>query len=83
MSQTVSTRYSPGTRLGGRYDVVRPLGWGGMAEVYLCVDRQLGREVAVKVIRERFAEDERFVARFRREARAAASLSHPNVVAVH
>ncbi len=83
MSQTVSTRFSPGTRLGGRYDVVRPLGWGGMAEVYLSVDRQLGREVAVKVIRERFDEDERFVARFRREARAAASLSHPNVVAVH
>jgi serine/threonine-protein kinase len=54
-----------------------------MAEVYLTVDRQLGREVAVKVIRERFAEDERFVKRFRREARAAASLSHPNVVAVH
>ena len=83
MSQAISTRYSPGTRLGGRYDVVRPLGWGGMAEVYLTVDRQLGREVAVKVIRERFAEDERFVMRFRREARAAASLSHPNVVAVH
>lgn len=83
MSQAISTRYSPGTRLGGRYDVVRPLGWGGMAEVYLTVDRQLGREVAVKVIRERFAEDERFVKRFRREARAAASLSHPNVVAVH
>ncbi|MGH2657217.1 MAG: protein kinase domain-containing protein [Actinomycetota bacterium] len=83
MSQAISTRYSPGTRLGGRYDVVRALGWGGMAEVYLAVDRQLGREVAVKVIRERFAEDERFVMRFRREARAAASLSHPNVVAVH
>ena len=83
MSQAISTRYSPGTRLGGRYDVIRALGWGGMAEVYLSVDRQLGREVAVKVIRERFAEDERFVARFRREARAAASLSHPNVVAVH
>jgi eukaryotic-like serine/threonine-protein kinase len=83
VSQATSTRYSPGTRLGGRYDVVRALGWGGMAEVYLAVDRQLGREVAVKVIRERFAEDERFVARFRREARAAASLSHPNVVAVH
>ncbi len=83
MAQAISTRYSPGTRLGGRYDVIRPLGWGGMAEVYLTVDRQLGREVAVKVIRERYAEDERFVARFRREARAAASLSHPNVVAVH
>ena len=83
MSQATSTRYSPGTRLGGRYDVIRPLGWGGMAEVYLTVDRQLGRQVAVKVIRERYAEDERFVARFRREARAAAALSHPNVVAVH
>ena len=54
-----------------------------MAEVYLTVDRQLGRQVAVKVIRDRYAEDERFVARFRREARAAAALSHPNVVAVH
>jgi serine/threonine-protein kinase len=83
VSQAISTRYSPGTRLGGRYDVIHTLGWGGMAEVYLSVDRQLGREVAVKVIRERFAEDERFVKRFRREARAAASLSHPNVVAVH
>lgn len=83
MSQAISTRYSAGTRLGGRYDVVRPLGWGGMAEVYLTVDRQLGRQVAVKVIRDRFAHDERFVTRFRREARAAASLSHPHVVAVH
>jgi serine/threonine-protein kinase len=54
-----------------------------MAEVYLTVDRRLGREVAVKVIRDRFAEDERFVSRFRREARAAAALTHPNVVAVH
>lgn len=83
MSQTVSTRYSAGALLAGRYEVVRTLGWGGMAEVYLAMDRRLGREVAVKVIRDRFAEDERFVARFRREARAAASLSHPNVVAVH
>ncbi|MGH2677125.1 MAG: protein kinase domain-containing protein, partial [Actinomycetota bacterium] len=83
MSQAVSTRYPPGTLLGGRYEVVRAIGWGGMAEVYLASDRFLGRRVAVKVIRQRFAEDDRFVARFRREARAAASLGHPNVVAVH
>lgn len=83
MSQAVSTRYPPGTLLGGRYEIVRSLGWGGMAEVHLAVDRQLGREVAVKVIRDRFADDDRFLARFRREARAAAALSHPNVVAVH
>jgi eukaryotic-like serine/threonine-protein kinase len=83
VSQVVSTRFPPGTLLAGRYEVVRLLGWGGMAEVHLGVDRQLGREVALKVIRERFADDDRFVARFRREARAAAALSHPNVVAVH
>jgi eukaryotic-like serine/threonine-protein kinase len=83
VSQALSTRFPPGTLLGDRYEVVRLLGSGGMAEVYLANDRQLGRHVAVKVIRERYAEDERFVARFRREARAAAALSHPHVVAVH
>jgi tRNA A-37 threonylcarbamoyl transferase component Bud32 len=83
VSQAVSTRYPQGTLLGGRYEVVRPIGWGGMAEVYLASDRFLARQVAVKVILQRYAEDDRFVARFRREARAAASLGHPNVVAVH
>jgi eukaryotic-like serine/threonine-protein kinase len=83
VSRTTSTRYPPGTLLGGRYEVIAPLGWGGMAEVYLTSDRLLGRQVAVKVILERYAEDERFTSRFRREARAAASLNHPNVVAVH
>jgi tRNA A-37 threonylcarbamoyl transferase component Bud32 len=83
VSQAVSIRYHPGTMLGGRYEVVRTIGWGGMAEVYLATDRFLGRQVAVKVILQRFSEDDRFVARFRREARAAASLSHPNVVSVH
>jgi tRNA A-37 threonylcarbamoyl transferase component Bud32 len=83
VSQTVSIRFPSGTLLAGRYEVVRLLGWGGMAEVFLATDRLLGRRVAVKVIRDRFADDERFLARFRREARAAASLNHPNVVAVH
>jgi tRNA A-37 threonylcarbamoyl transferase component Bud32 len=83
VSQATSTRYPPGTLLGGRYEVIRPLGWGGMAEVYLATDRLLGRQVAVKVILERYAGDEQFTSRFRREARAAASLNHPNVVAVH
>lgn len=55
MSQTTSTRYPPGTLLGGRYEVLRPLGWGGMAEVYVASDRLLGRQVAVKVILQRYA----------------------------
>ena len=69
--------------IAGRYRVERRLGGGGMAEVFLARDTTLGRLVAVKVLRERFADDEQFVARFRREARAAAALNHPNVVAIH
>ncbi len=53
-----------------------------MATVYLAVDERLDREVALKVMRQHLAHDESFVTRFRREARSAASLSHPNVVAV-
>ena len=72
------------TRLiADRYRVERRLGGGGMAEVFLAQDTTLGRLVAVKVLRERFADDEQFVARFHREARAAAALNHPNVVAIH
>ena len=69
--------------IAGRYRVERRLGGGGMAEVFLAKDTTLGRLVAVKVLRERFADDEEFVARFHREARAAAALNHPNVVAIH
>jgi serine/threonine protein kinase len=68
---------------GGRYEVVRALGAGGMGCVYLARDSVLSREVALKVLDERHAETEEFVERFRREARAAASLSHPNIVAVY
>jgi eukaryotic-like serine/threonine-protein kinase len=68
---------------GGRYEVVRAIGAGGMGCVYLARDSVLSREVALKVLDERHAEIEEFVERFRREAQAAASLSHPNIVAVY
>src|SRR6201996_2617135 len=70
------------TLIDGRYRVVRRLGTGGMAEVYLAQDQQLGRQVALKLLHRRFAEDPGFVERFRREAQSAASLQHPNVVSV-
>ena len=69
--------------LGGRYALLRRLGAGGMAEVYLARDQELGRQVAVKLLHPAFAADPRFVERFRREARAAAALSHPHIVAVY
>lgn len=72
-----------GRLIAGRYRLERRLGGGGMAEVYLATDTTLERLVAVKVLRERFADDAQFVARFHREARAAAALNHPNVVAIH
>jgi beta-lactam-binding protein with PASTA domain len=71
-----------GTVIDGRYRVVARLGSGGMADVYLAHDTLLGRQVALKLLHERFAEDQEFVERFRREASSAAGLSHPNVVAV-
>src|SRR5918998_705899 len=69
--------------IGDRYTLLKVLGNGGMAQVYLARDGVLGREVALKVLRERFAEDEAFVERFRREAKNAASLNHPGVVQVY
>jgi eukaryotic-like serine/threonine-protein kinase len=72
----------PETIIDGRYRVVSRLGSGGMAEVYLARDELLGREVAVKVLHQHFAEDQEFVERFRREASSAAGLSHPNIVAI-
>ena len=66
-----------------RYDVVRPLGSGGMGEVYLARDRVLGRDVALKVLRRQYAGDNEFAERFKREALSAASLSHPNIVQVY
>jgi serine/threonine-protein kinase len=72
-----------GTLIDGRYRVVSRLGSGGMADVFLVEDQQLGRKVALKLLHRRFAEDPGFVERFRREAQAAAGLQHPNVVGVY
>jgi eukaryotic-like serine/threonine-protein kinase len=69
--------------LDGRYRVLSLLAEGGMATVYVAVDERLDREVALKVMRADLARDESFVSKFRREARSAAKLSHPNVVAVY
>ena len=71
-----------GSTLGGRYRLVELLGQGGMATIYRARDAQLDRDVAVKLLRPEFGRDPDFLARFRDEARAAASLNHPNIVAV-
>ncbi|HEX3453377.1 MAG TPA: protein kinase, partial [Gaiellaceae bacterium] len=71
------------TLLDGRYRIIRKLGTGGMASVYLAEDQELGRRVALKLLDERHAQDEQFVERFRREAENAAGLSHPNVVSIY
>lgn len=68
--------------LGDRYEIDGVLGQGGMAKVFRGTDRVLGRTVAVKVLSPQFADDQSFVARFRREAQAAAGLNHPNIVGV-
>jgi serine/threonine-protein kinase len=73
----------PGTVVDERYKLVSRLGAGGMADVFLAEDEQLGRKVALKLLYQRFAEDPGFVERFRREAQAAAGLQHPNVVSVY
>lgn len=72
-----------GQTLDGRYRVLSRIARGGMATVYEATDSRLDRTVAIKVMHPGLAEDSAFVERFRREARAAARLSHPNVVAVH
>ena len=73
----------PVTTINGRYVTSELLGGGGMAQVFLARDEVLERDVAVKVLREQYAEDEEFVERFRREALRVASLSHPNIVQVY
>jgi serine/threonine protein kinase/Tol biopolymer transport system component len=72
----------PGTRLGP-YEILGPLGAGGMGEVYRARDQRLGRDVAVKALPDAFAKDPDRISRFEREAKLLASLSHPNIGAIH
>jgi serine/threonine-protein kinase len=71
------------TLFDGRYLIIRKLGAGGMANVYLAADQELGRRVAIKILDDRHARDEQFVERFRREAQNAAGLSHPSIVSIY
>ncbi len=73
---------SEGSVVDGRYRVLKRIGSGGMADVWLADDTHLQRRVALKVLHSRFSQDREFVERFRREAEAAAGLQHPNIVAV-
>ena len=73
---------SLGTKLGP-YEIVAPLGAGGMGEVYRARDTKLGRDVALKVLREAFARDTERMARFQREAKVLASLNHPNIASIY
>src|SRR5437762_6620857 len=72
----------PGTRLGP-YEIVAPLGAGGMGEVYRAHDTRLDRYVAIKVLPDQLARDSQALARFRREAKSVAALSHPNILTIH
>ena len=72
-----------GQKINDRYQIIRSIGEGGMANVYLAHDTILDREVAVKILRGDLADDEKFVRRFQREAIAASSLSHPNIVEMY
>ena len=72
-----------GQKINGRYEIVRTIGEGGMANVYLAYDVILNRNVAVKILRGDLANDEKFVRRFQREAIAASSLTHPNIVEMY
>src|SRR5689334_17142324 len=72
---------SAGTRLGP-YEILSPLGAGGMGEVYQARDTKLDRDVAIKVLPERLAADADALARFEREAKAVAALSHPNILGI-
>ena len=72
-----------GTMLSGRYEVLKRVGSGGMADVYMAKDYKLNRNVAVKVLKSEYVEDEKFLKKFETEAQAVARLSHPNIVNIY
>ena len=74
---------APGTVIAGHYEVQEKLGQGGMGEVYRALDRNLGRQVAIKILPEEFSTDPERLARFEREAKLLATLNHPNIAAVY
>ena len=74
---------APGTVFAGRYEILGPIGAGGMGEVYRAIDKNLGRHIAIKVLPSAFAEDKERMARFEREAKLLAVLNHPNIAAIH
>ncbi len=82
MEEVTRSTITTGTKLGNHYQIIRLIGTGGMALVYLAVDQRTGRDVAVKILKSELAQDEEFVRRFDTEAKAASSLSHPNIVKV-
>ena len=73
---------TPGMKFG-RYEILSLIGAGGMGEVYLAIDTQLGRKVALKLLSERYTENADWLRRFIREAKAASSLNHPNIITIH
>jgi serine/threonine protein kinase/WD40 repeat protein len=81
-AEEARVRLKPGSRLGP-YEIVEPIGAGGMGEVYRASDPRFPREVAIKLLPAAFADDQERLARFEREARAAGSLNHPNILTVH
>src|SRR6266542_2375976 len=80
--KSVVMRLAAGTRLGP-YEVLAPIGAGGMGEVYRATDTRLKRDVALKVLPEAFWRDQERMARFQREAEVLASLNHPNIAAIY
>ena len=82
MLASEETEFSAGQKVG-RFEILCPLGTGGMGQIYLAFDPQLGRKIALKLISQEFATDPRRVQRFEQEARAASTLNHPNVCVIH
>lgn len=72
-----------GKILGNRYEILKKIGTGGMADVYLARCNLLNRNVAIKVLKSEFSSDEEFIKKFNIESQAAASLSHPNIVSIY
>jgi eukaryotic-like serine/threonine-protein kinase len=82
MLASEASEFSTGQRVG-RFEILHSLGAGGMGQIYLAFDAQLGRKIALKLISQEFASDTRRVLRFEQEARAASALNHPNVCVIH